>query len=187
MCIYMYLNHSVLYTSKIHIVNQPYFNLENSKIMCICVCMYTYTNIIYKGIHSTILTKPKLISDSNKNNEKKLKHFREWWGVGLSEEVAVGLRSEFLALKRSCACVLSCFQSCLTLCHPVDCSPPGSSVHRILQARILEWVAMPTSRNLPDPRIKPKFPASPALQVDSLYWAIGKTLKRLFLYIYLNM
>ena len=37
-------------------------------------------------------------------------------------------------------------QSCLTLCDPVDCSPPGSSVHRILQARVLEWVAMSSSR-----------------------------------------
>ena len=33
-----------------------------------------------------------------------------------------------------------------TLCDPVDCSPPGSSVHGILQERILEWVAMPSSR-----------------------------------------
>ena len=33
-------------------------------------------------------------------------------------------------------------QSCLTLWDPMDCSPPGSSVHRILQARILEWVAL---------------------------------------------
>ena len=33
-------------------------------------------------------------------------------------------------------------QSCLTLCDPMDSSPPGSSVHRILQARILEWVAI---------------------------------------------
>ena len=32
-------------------------------------------------------------------------------------------------------------QSCPTLCNPVDCSPPGSSVHRLLQARILEWIA----------------------------------------------
>ena len=37
-------------------------------------------------------------------------------------------------------------QSCPTLCNPVDCSPPGSSVHGILQARILEWVAIPFSR-----------------------------------------
>ena len=37
-------------------------------------------------------------------------------------------------------------QSCLTLCDPIDCSPPGSSVRGILQARILEWVAIPFSR-----------------------------------------
>ena len=40
-----------------------------------------------------------------------------------------------------CVCVLVA-QSCLTLCDPMDCSPPGSSVHGILQARILEWVAI---------------------------------------------
>ena len=39
------------------------------------------------------------------------------------------------------ACVLS-IQLGLTLCNPMDCSPPGSSVHRILQARILEWVVI---------------------------------------------
>ena len=37
-------------------------------------------------------------------------------------------------------------QSCWTLCDPMDCSLPGSSVYGILQARILEWVAMPSSR-----------------------------------------
>ena len=37
-------------------------------------------------------------------------------------------------------------QSCLTLCDPLGCSPLGSSVHGILQARILEWVAVPFSR-----------------------------------------
>ena len=39
-------------------------------------------------------------------------------------------------------------QTCLTLCDPMDCSLPGSSVHGILQARILEWAAMPFSRVL---------------------------------------
>ena len=43
-------------------------------------------------------------------------------------------------------------QLCLTLCDPMDCSPPGSSVHGILQARILEWVAMPSSRGSSQPR-----------------------------------
>ena len=51
------------------------------------------------------------------------------------------------------------------LCNPIDCSPPGSSVHRILQIRILEWVAMPFSGVPPNLGIKP---GSPAMQADSL-------------------
>ena len=43
-------------------------------------------------------------------------------------------------------CCAKLFQSCLNLCDPMDCSPPGSTIHAILQARILEWVAMPSSR-----------------------------------------
>ena len=47
--------------------------------------------------------------------------------------------------------------SCLTLCDPTNYSPPGSSIHGIIQARILEWVAGPSPGNLPDPGIKPTF------------------------------
>ena len=43
-------------------------------------------------------------------------------------------------------------QSCPTLCDPVDYNPPGNSVHGILQARILKWVAMPFSRGSSQPR-----------------------------------
>ena len=50
-------------------------------------------------------------------------------------------------------------QSCLTLCDPMDCSPPGASVHGILQARILAWVAISSSRDLPSPGIKLPSPA----------------------------
>ena len=42
---------------------------------------------------------------------------------------------------------------------PIDCSPPGSSVHGIITARILEWVAISSSRDLPDPGIEPMSPA----------------------------
>ena len=48
------------------------------------------------------------------------------------------------------ACRVS--QSCPTLCNPMDCSPPGSSVHGISKARMLEWVAMPSSRGSSQPR-----------------------------------
>ena len=50
-----------------------------------------------------------------------------------------------------CVCAKS-LQLCPTLCDPMDCSPPGSSVHGVLQARILEWVAMPSSRGSSWPR-----------------------------------
>ena len=43
-------------------------------------------------------------------------------------------------------------QSCLTLCYPMDCRPPSSSVHGILQTRILEWVAISSSRGSSQPR-----------------------------------
>ena len=56
-------------------------------------------------------------------------------------------------------------QSCPALCNPMDCSPWGSSVHRILQARILEWVAIPFSMGYSWPRDQTQ---SPALHTDSL-------------------
>ena len=55
-------------------------------------------------------------------------------------------------------------QSCLTLCNPMDCSPPGSSFHGILQARILEWGSHPFSRRSSQPRDRTW---SSALQADS--------------------
>ena len=56
-------------------------------------------------------------------------------------------------------------QSCPTLCDPMDCSSPGSSVHGISQARILESVAFPSPGDLPNPGIELR---SSALQADSL-------------------
>ena len=55
---------------------------------------------------------------------------------------------------------------CLTLCDPMDYSPPGSSVHGILQARILAWVAIPFSEDLADLGIEPMSLTSPALAVE---------------------
>ena len=58
-------------------------------------------------------------------------------------------------------------QSCPTLCSPMDCSPPGSSVHGILQARILEWVAVPSSKGLfPTQGLNPRL-------VGLLLWQAG--------------
>ena len=55
-------------------------------------------------------------------------------------------------------------QSCPTLCNLMDCSLPGSSIHGIFQARVLEWVAISFSRGASWPGIKPGFPK---LQADA--------------------
>ena len=61
--------------------------------------------------------------------------------------------SEKLKIELSCCC--SCClvtQLCPTFFNPMDCGPPGSSVHGILQARVPEWVAMPSSKGSSQPR-----------------------------------
>ena len=62
-------------------------------------------------------------------------------------------------------------QSCQTLSDPMNCNSPGSSVHGMLQARILEWVALPSSRGVPPPPpgIEPSSLKSPALARRALY------------------
>ena len=61
------------------------------------------------------------------------------------------LFTRFVFSKHICALCLVA-HSCLPLCEPMDCSPPGSSVHGVFQARILEWVAIPFSRGSSWPR-----------------------------------
>ena len=78
-------------------------------------------------------------------------------------------------------CVLVAYL-CLTLCEPMDCSPPGSSVYGISQVRIQEWVAISYSRGSSQPGLKPTSPLSPALAGGffspeppgkPVYWEIG--------------
>ena len=68
-------------------------------------------------------------------------------------------------------CMYTCaksLQSCLTLCDPVYCRPPGSSVHEIIQARILERIAMPSSRGSSQPRS-----GSNLCLLHLLHWQVG--------------
>ena len=71
-----------------------------------------------------------------------------------------------------CACL--CAQSlrmCPTLCNPMDCSPPGSSVHGILQARILEWIAI--SFSIVKVRCPEPPPLSKTLSQTTFYFRLG--------------
>ena len=84
---------------------------------------------------------------------------------------------------RACAKSL---QSCPTLCNPIS-SPPGFSVHVILQARILEWLPFPSPEDLPNPGIEPKPLKAPAMQVDSLPLSHQGSPKMWCVYIYTYM
>ena len=78
------------------------------------------------------------------------------WSVAVGTKLSTWLKDVFSS---QCVCAKS-LQSCPTLCDPRDCSPPGSSVHGIFQARTLEEVAMPFSRGSSNPGIKPASYAS---------------------------
>ena len=62
----------------------------------------------------------------------------------LQFKISIPILFSLLCAYFVCVCV-KLLQSCPSLCDPMDCSPPGSSVHGILQARILEWVAISPS------------------------------------------
>ena len=70
-------------------------------------------------------------------------------GQAWENQVSVGF--PFNSWQLLPVCNYHCAQ---TLCEPMDCSPPGSSVYGILQAGILEWVAVSSKGNLPDPGIE---------------------------------
>ena len=74
-----------------------------------------------------------------------------------------GVGCHFLLQCMKVKCESDVAQSCPILCDPVDCSLPGSSVHGILQARILESLPFPIPGDLPHPGIEPMSVTSPAL------------------------
>ena len=85
-------------------------------------------------------------------------------GMNMKHNLQIGRQYIQETLDPIGLCCAQLLSHVLTLCDPMDCSPSGSSVHGILQARILEWVSTPP-RDLPKPGIESR---SPTLQADSL-------------------
>ena len=88
--------------------------------------------------------------DSDLNSKKQDGWRKSKANTGISLACLPVCLSTYLPAISVCARVLSL--SCVWLCDPLDCSPPGSSVRGILQARILEWVAISSSRGSSRPR-----------------------------------
>ena len=93
------------------------------------------------------LAPPFLLAELKYNDMRWKSHVRLWdWSHILRMHLNCG--EDIRGLR-------SVIQSCPTLCNPIDCSPAGSSVHGISQARILEWAAISYSRDLSDPGFEP--------------------------------
>ena len=80
-----------------------------------------------------------------------------------NEKYLINRFGEITLLDFKTYCVCSVAQSHLTLCNPMDCSPPGSSVHGVILVRILEGLFISPPGDLPDPGIEPVSPAPLAL------------------------
>ena len=122
--------------------------------------MHIHTHILtyshLSAVHAHVCSHPRLPLTLN-----VISHFRHrnlflgcWVNVELNTQTdfswstprSDGWHGQLFPLAPCVLCCAKSLQSCLTLCDPMDCSPPGSSAHGILQARILEWVAIPSSR-----------------------------------------
>ena len=119
----------------------------------------------------TMTSCPKLIGQNYSHD-----HIQSQGGQGLPTEFGEGVEEECLVRihKTKWSEVA---QSCPTLCNPMDCSPPGSSIHGVFQARVLEWVAISFSRGSSQPwRTNPGLPH----RGQTLYRLSHKSLHQLF-------
>ena len=132
---------------------------QNCLIVIVITCNKNYF------ISSSLFLKRKPLIQNIVPKNQSLKWFTsvKWLShVQLSATSRTAERQAFLSIEVKWIEVI---QSCLTLCDPMDCSLSGSSVHGIFQARVLEWIAVSFSGDLPYPGIEP---GSPAFQVDAL-------------------
>ena len=121
-------------------------------------------------VHS--ISRARILEWVNISFSRESSQARDWTHISFTGR-------QTLSLGRLLTWSVKIAQLCLTLCDPVNCSPPGSSVHGILQARIMEWVAVPFSRGSPQPKDGPQVSriAGGFLTIWAT-WEIKKTTKK---------
>ena len=127
-----------------------YAKLINKYLLIICYVLVFLGSEVQQWIRRII---PPLIEllYSNSSGPWTQPFYKTVW-----ERITTNINNEIPML-------CSVNQSCLTPCDPMNCSPPGSSVHGILQARILEWVVVVSSRRS----------CQPASLISNLHWQAG--------------
>ena len=129
--------------------------------LCVCICMFIiqngFVNQLPRDLNPKVSLDITITTTMFREFQGNEKHFlRLALGQMLAHIISLMQDDTIFIVICVCVCVCVCVcevtQSCPTLCDPVDCSPPGSSVHGILQARILEWVAISFSKGSSQPR-----------------------------------
>ena len=140
--------------------------------VCVCVCVCINPNLPVLPTTTPFQVGEFLLSWANRFLLKAGQGFRHeiYERKNLIKWFLFTMTSQHLCVnwktKKHNMRVVQVVLSCPTLCDPMDCSPPGSSVHGILQARTLERVAVPRPGDPPSPRDRTKW--SPTWQADSL-------------------
>ena len=138
--------------------NYPYSSMINQSFLSVLIQYFLHSislNKFVEHLHcGTDATVPKefhSIKDTSKYIHHTLEKFINRKRLNFSLERLWKIYQKMWCLA-TCACCAKLLQSCPTLCNPMDCNSPGSSVHGILQARILERAVMPSSGGSSWPR-----------------------------------
>ena len=126
-------------------------------MLCFCFCF-----VQIEGLYSSHVESESVGTDSICSLCVSVSHSDNPKNISLAKRLPVAEGASDNIILAMCMRVKS-LQSCPTLWNPMDCSLPDSSVHGILQARILKWVAMPSSRGSSLPRDQTLSLLSPAL------------------------
>ena len=121
--------------------------------------MISEAYILFLAFQDKLLSEGHYYVFLKEEQRRPSKCFTLSWGGGTGNSLFQGFPRAFLGLEQAGSpqpipcqfCVLFA-QLCLTLCDSMDCSQPGSSIHGVLEARILEWVVIPFSRGSSQPR-----------------------------------
>ena len=138
---------------------------ENETRLSNCVCLGPGVRLVYTAWHETAPCDTVCKSGWRLRGVTFRSHFRK-----SNRIMQLNKKDSFLGESSPLMCMHACVLSRLSrvqLCATLDCSPPGSSVHGSLQARTLEWTAVPSSRGSSHPGVKP-----PQWQASSLLLAL---------------
>ena len=125
--------------------------------VCVCACVRMHAHVCVRmGVHTrvcVVCTYSLCISASGRGERPLPQISQDLVPLILSFNPVVNTYSEHSLILGIVTSESEVIQSCLTLCNPMNCSLPGSPVHGIFQARVLEWVAIPFSRGSSRPQV----------------------------------